>query len=79
MSTHDTLLNEIEVFLAKHGMAPSRFGALSIGDARLVTDLHRGRDLKASTLDRVRRFMAEYIDEGQPRRGRPPLAVNSAA
>jgi len=73
MTIHDTLISEIEAFLVKHGMAPSRFGALAIGDARLVADLQTGRDPKASTVDRVRRFMSEYQPEPQPRRGRPPI------
>lgn len=55
MSTHW----EIETFLRRTNMAPSRFGRLAVGDPRLVHDLRRGRELRARTAARVQAFIAE--------------------
>lgn len=59
MSTHQILLAEIEAFLVRHGMAPTTFGLEVCNDAKLVSDLRAGRDMKLSMVDRVRAFMAD--------------------
>lgn len=73
MSTQGQFLKEIEDFLKRSGMAPSRLGSLATGDPSLVANLRGGRDLRASTMDRVRKCMREHEGEVQPKRGRPPL------
>lgn len=55
------LIQEIDEFVAKHGMADSQFGKLAVNDRHLVRDIRDGRDLRLSTVDRIRNFMAEYV------------------
>jgi hypothetical protein len=52
-----TLLSDIEAFLAKSGMAPSEFGKAAIHDPNLVRNLRDGRELRFNTVKRVRSFM----------------------
>lgn len=78
MSTHRNLLSEIERFLDKHDMAPTRFGSLAMADPSFVSDLQQGRDIKWSTVEKVRAFMAEFRGEARPKRGRPPLVSRVA-
>ena len=55
-----TLLTEIEKFLETHDMAPTKFGDDALGDRHFVRQLREGRDLRLSTLEKVRQFMATY-------------------
>ena len=52
------LLTQIEAFMARSHMSPSRFGRLSAGDTRLVADLKAGRRLRGRTEDKIRRYLA---------------------
>ena len=51
------LLDQIEAFIVRAEMSPSRFGRLCAGDPRLVTDLRSGRKLRQRTEDRLREFI----------------------
>jgi hypothetical protein len=51
------LLSEIDAFLAVHAISESTFGVESVGDKNLIRELRKGRDLQASTIDRVRQFI----------------------
>ena len=54
------LLSEVEAFCRRHGLADSRFGAISpIHDTHLVGRMRDGM-LRRSTMNRVRQFMARY-------------------
>ena len=53
------LLAEIRAFQKRHDMPDSRFGRRALNDPHLINDLRRGRELRAATAARVRRFMAE--------------------
>ena len=54
------LLQEVEAFCRRHGLADSRFGALTpINDTHLVCRMRRGA-VRRSTMNRVRQFMARY-------------------
>jgi hypothetical protein len=54
------LLSEVEAFCRRHGLADSRFGALTpINDTHLVGRMRRGM-LRRSTMNRVRQFMQRY-------------------
>lgn len=55
-----SLVDEIDAFLARHSMTPTRFGGLFLNDRMFVGRLRRGRDPKESMLRRVRGKMAEY-------------------
>lgn len=49
---------EIELFLKRTGMRPTRFGRLAVRDPRLVFDLRNGRELRARMVRRLRDFIA---------------------
>lgn len=51
------LLDQIEIYLARHAMPPSKFGRLAVGDPRFVEDLRGGRLPRANTCDRVHSFL----------------------
>ena len=54
------LLDEVESFCRRHGLADSKFGALTpINDTHLVERMRSGM-LRRSTMNRVRQFMARY-------------------
>ena len=59
----NTLLSDIENFIARHGMAESTFGRNAIGDWKLISTLRAGRDLRTSTVERIRAFMNSYVAE----------------
>lgn len=48
---------EIEQFLRRTGMAPTRFGRSAAGDPRLVFDMRLGREIRPPLASRVRTFM----------------------
>lgn len=54
------LLAQIEAFLERHSVAPSRFGRAAMGDAGLVTHLRNGRSLSLKNAKRVLTFIEEY-------------------
>lgn len=55
------LLWEIEKFLRKSRVAPSRFGRDVVGDPRFVHDLRRGREPRDRTVERVRAYLQDAI------------------
>ena len=57
--TPETLNDEIDRFLAKTGMKPTRFGILAANDPRLVFDLRAGREPRSATMRRVTEFMTQ--------------------
>lgn len=60
MSTKSSLTAEIEAFLDRVGMSPTRFGVLTVNDAKLVSRLRAGSDVRTQTADKLREFMREY-------------------
>lgn len=54
------ILAEIEHFCATVGLPESRFGELALKDKPFVADLRAGRDVRMSTVEKIRAFMAEY-------------------
>ena len=56
---HEGLLAEIEAFCEQHSVSKSKFGDLALGDPRLVFDIKKGRELRRSTEQSVRHFMAQ--------------------
>lgn len=62
-----SLLGEIEAFLSSNGMSATAFGAQALNDPPFVQQLRSGRDPKMSTVERVRKFMADFpqrVDKG---------------
>ena len=68
-SARDSLLAEIERFIAETGMYPTQFGRDAIGDVALVGRLRKGRDVKLATADRLRAYMANH--RKKPSKTRP--------
>lgn len=57
------LIREIERFLKRTGMPPTKFGRLAAQDPRLVGDLRNGREPRAAMTSRVEQFMNTYRTE----------------
>jgi hypothetical protein len=54
-----SLLDEIEDALRKTGLSATKFGKDAVNDSSFVFDLREGkRDLRLSTVQRVREFIA---------------------
>ena len=54
---------EVEKFLRRSNMPPTKFGRLAINDPRLVQDLRNGREPGS----RVTRRIADFIATQEPR------------
>ncbi len=54
-----SVLIRVDRFLRATGMAPSRFGLLTVNDPALVRDLRRGRLPRPATIARIDQFIAE--------------------
>lgn len=55
-----SLLSDIEVFMAAHGLSQTKFGQEALGDRHFVRQLREGRDIRQSTAVKVREFMLTY-------------------
>jgi len=51
------LLKDVEKFLRRSEVAPTRFGREAVGDPRFVFDLRNGRDPRPRTEARVRAYL----------------------
>lgn len=59
-----SLLHMIEQYLRNALMTPIRFGLEATGDPRFAFDLRRGREPRAKTEAKVRRFISQYGQGG---------------
>lgn len=59
-----TLIEEIDAFVARHGMSPITFGRKAMNDPHFVRDVRDGRRLWPETDAKARAFMADF-DAGQ--------------
>ena len=61
MLTNETLLTEINRFLERHGMSPSGFGRLFLGNPNFVFDLEMETyEIKLKTVNKVIKAMKDY-------------------
>ena len=51
------LLREVEKYLRRSDVPPTRFGREVVGDPRFVFDLRNGRDPRPATVARVRAYL----------------------
>ena len=51
------ILREIEQYLRRTGVKPTRFGREVVNDPRLVFDLRMGREPRAKTVEKVRSYI----------------------
>lgn len=54
------LIDEIEAFLKANEMSATAFGTQALNDPPFVAQLRAGRDVKMSTVERVRAFMQQH-------------------
>jgi hypothetical protein len=54
------LRQEVNAFLRKTGMAPSRLGREAVNDPAFVNRLNHGSEPRRETAIRVRHFMSAY-------------------
>jgi hypothetical protein len=59
----ESLLSEIELFIAAHGLAETTFGHKALGDKHFVRQLREGRDIRLSTQGKVKQFMLTYASD----------------
>jgi hypothetical protein len=53
-----TLLERIEAYLAKHELAPTKFGKLTVGSPSLLTRMRAGKTLRRGSIERVEAMLA---------------------
>lgn len=56
----DNLLCDIEQFIIEHNMTATAFGLLAVNDGRFIQQLRDGRDLRISTVSKIRLFMDNH-------------------
>jgi hypothetical protein len=66
MSEYDKLVDEIERFLKRTDMSPTRFSIESVGDRAFMTRLKAGKGLTLDRVDRVRAYMRNYNAKKKP-------------
>lgn len=54
------IIDDIAAFIEAHGLSESQFGVLALNDKNLIPDMRDGRDMRMSTVAKLRAFMAEY-------------------
>ena len=64
------LIDEIEAFLERTKMSATAFGKIALNDPPFVQQVRDGRDVKWSTVEKVRAFMADW---------QPPEDLDDAA
>jgi hypothetical protein len=82
MTIRDTLIADIQAFLARHDMAPSRFGELAVNSKGFVQRLIDGKHAPTlTTIDKVYAFMRTFerdLERKKARKVRPKLAATAA-
>ncbi len=58
--TDDILLEQVDAFLERTGMAPTRLGLAALSDGGLVKGLRAGRSLSLRNAEKLQRFMVGY-------------------
>ena len=60
MNPNDDLLRELDDFMTRHGFSDSTFGLRATGDGHLIKRIRDGRDIRRSTIVKVKRFVARH-------------------
>jgi hypothetical protein len=67
MTTLERLTADIDAFMLKHDMHPTKFGTLAVGDRAFVFRLSVRKGVRSDTIERVYAFMDNYKPEGKLR------------
>ena len=54
------LIDDIAAFIETHELSESQFGVLALNDKNLIPDMRDGRDMRMSTVAKLRAFMDSY-------------------
>lgn len=65
LAPHEALRAEIAAFCAERGMTKTAFGKDALGDPGFVSGLEDGREPRWSTVQKVRRWMAEEVAKAE--------------
>jgi len=68
MNTREQLLKDILAFLERTGMSPTSLGQEALNDRGFMTRLQSGTDIRLGTVDRVRKFMADWKPPARPKK-----------
>lgn len=52
---------QVELFLRRHDMPPTKFGRLAAHDPRLVLDMRMGREVRPEMVQKLACFMNAFI------------------
>ena len=74
MNSAQILLQEIDAFLGRTGMTPTRFGQEVMNNSSFVRQLRRGGSVTLRTVDKVRSYMAAS-EQAERKRKRPRVAA----
>jgi hypothetical protein len=58
--SYEAFVARCERFVARHDLAPSRFGRDAVNDPRFITDMRRGKVPRPATMDKVEEYMRHY-------------------
>lgn len=83
MTATKKLQDDIEAFLAQHGMAPTVFGRAACNNPHAVRRLRAGLGLTMRSAEQMRQFMATYkptkpVSKPRPRKRRPTESAAAA-
>ena len=56
----EELIQELDTFLDRHGLADTRFGIRSDGDGHLMRRIRDGKTIRRSTVLKIRKFCQRY-------------------
>ena len=56
----EELIEELDTFLDRHGLADTRFGILTVGDGHLVKRIRDGKTIRRSTVLKIRKWMLRF-------------------
>lgn len=60
MLTRDMLVQQIDGFLERTGMAPSTFGRKAVNDGKLLDRLRSGGQVGLDTAEKIQRFILTH-------------------
>ncbi|MCH8182347.1 MAG: hypothetical protein IID55_04115 [Proteobacteria bacterium] len=79
MDDNQALIDEIEQFCRRAGIAESTFGRQAVNDGKFVGRLRDGRGVTTATVSRVRRHMSNGSAVAEPAQAPGPAATPAAA
>ena len=56
----EELVEQLDLFLWKHGLSDTKFAILSVGDGHLMRRISDGKTIRRSTVLKIRKFCQRY-------------------